>query len=265
MRNIKALWDNENTKRTICGIISILVFLVIWHIGTNGTRLGKIMPGPVVILNDFFVSFTKKIAGYTIVRHTLWSLSRVLVGYGVACMLGISLGLAMGRYKMVEAIFRPFYEMIRPIPPIAWISLAILWFGLGESMTYFIIFLSAFNNITINVFVGSQSVDQQLIGCAKMLGANESQIFRTVIIPATVPYIFAGMQIGISSSWAAVVAAEMVRSSRGLGFLIVSGMDINNIPQIFVGIMAIGIVGFLLATIGRGVEARLCAWNIRGK
>lgn len=265
MHNIKVLLNNENTKRIVCGIISISVFLFIWYFSTNGTKLGEIMPGPIEIINKFLVSFVEKIADYTILGHTFWSLSRVLVGYGLASMLGISLGLTMGRYKIVEAIFKPFYEMIRPIPPIAWISLAILWFGLGEPMMYFIIFLSAFNNITINVYIGSRSVDQQLIGCAKMLGANENQIFKTVVIPATIPYIFAGMQIGLSTSWAAVVAAEMVRSSKGLGFLIVSGMDINDVQQIFVGIMAIGIIGFLLATLMRGVESKLCAWNIRGK
>ncbi|MBU9743942.1 ABC transporter permease [Diplocloster agilis] len=261
----KLFKDRDDFWRLICGIIAILGFLLIWHFGTNGTRLGEIMPGPIVILKSFFEAFTQKTAGYTIFGHTFWSLSRVLVGYSVACILGISLGLLMGRYRLAEAIFRPFYEMIRPIPPIAWISLAILWFGLGETMAYFIIFLSAFNNITINVFMGTKSINQELVGCAKMLGANEAQVFRTVVIPATIPYIFAGMQIGISSSWAAVVAAEMVRSSKGLGFLIVSGMDINNISQIFVGILAIGIVGFLLATIMRGVEGKLCQWNVRGK
>lgn len=171
----------------------------------------------------------------------------------------------MGRFRLAEAIFLPFYEMIRPIPPIAWISLAILWFGIGESMAYFIIFLATFNVLTINVYRGTKALDQQLVGCAKMLGANEVQVFWTVVLPATVPYIFAGMQIGLSTSWAAVVAAEMVRSSRGVGFLIVSGMDLNNIPQIFVGIIAIGLVGLLLATFMRGVEAKLCQWNVRGK
>ena len=189
----------------------------------------------------------------------------MLVGYVTACILEISLGLLMGRFRLIEAIFNPFYEMIRPIPPIAWISLAILWFGIGESMTYFIIFLATFNVLTINIYRGTKSLNEQLVGCAKMLGANEKQVFWTVVLPATVPYIFAGMQIGLSTSWAAVVAAEMVRSTKGVGFLIVSGMDLNNIPQSFVGIIAIGIVGFLLATVMRGVEKRLCQWNVRGR
>ena len=263
MKKTKSL--PENMQKIICGAISILGFLLLWQAAVSLTGLGKIMPGPAVILNAFFRSFVEEIAGYTVLGHIFWSLSRVLVGYILACLLGITLGLLMGRFRLMEAIFNPFYEMIRPIPPIAWISLAILWFGIGESMTYFIIFLATFNGLTINVYRGTKALNQELAGCAKMLGANETQVFWTVVLPATVPYIFAGMQIGLSTSWAAVVAAEMVRSSRGVGFLIVSGMDLNNIPQIFVGIIAIGLVGFLLATCMRGVEARLCQWNVRGK
>ena len=263
MKKTKSL--PENMQKIICGAISILGFLLLWQAAVSLTGLGKIVPGPAVILNAFFRSFVEEIAGYTVLGHIFWSLSRVLVGYILACLLGITLGLLMGRFRLMEAIFNPFYEMIRPIPPIAWISLAILWFGIGESMTYFIIFLATFNVLTINVYRGTKALNQELAGCAKMLGANETQVFWTVVLPATVPYIFAGMQIGLSTSWAAVVAAEMVRSSRGVGFLIVSGMDLNNIPQIFVGIIAIGLVGFLLATCMRGVEARLCQWNVRGK
>ena len=263
MKKTKSL--PENMQKIICGAISILGFLLLWQAAVSLTGLGKIMPGPAVILNAFFRSFVEEIAGYTVLGHIFWSLSRVLVGYILACLLGITLGLLMGRFRLMEAIFNPFYEMIRPIPPIAWISLAILWFGIGESMTYFIIFLATFNVLTINVYRGTKALNQELAGCAKMLGANETQVFWTVVLPATVPYIFAGMQIGLSTSWAAVVAAEMVRSSRGVGFLIVSGMDLNNIPQIFVGIIAIGLVGFLLATCMRGAEARLCQWNVRGK
>lgn len=263
MKKTKSL--PENMQKIICGAISILGFLLLWQAAVSLTGLGKIMPGPAVILNAFFRSFVEEIAGYTVLGHIFWSLSRVLVGYILACLLGITLGLLMGRFRLMEAIFNPFYEMIRPIPPIAWISLAILWFGIGESMTYFIIFLATFNVLTINVYRGTKALNQELAGCAKMLGANETQVFWTVVLPATVPYIFAGMQIGLSTSWAAVVAAEMVRSSRGVGFLIVSGMDLNNIPQIFVGIIAIGLVGFLLATCMRGPQPRLCQWNVRGK
>ncbi|WP_343247624.1 ABC transporter permease [Diplocloster hominis] len=261
---MKKSWNKEGIGKTLAAIVSITCFLLIWHAVTSLTALGNILPGPIATLEAFFRSFVQPIGRYTIWGHIFWSLSRVLVGFLAAAVCGIILGIAMSRYRLVEAIASPFYEMIRPIPPIAWISLAILWFGLGEPMKYFIIFIGAFNNITINVYMGGKSVDQELVGVARMLGANEKQVFTTVVIPATVPYIFAGLHIGLSISWATVVAAEMVRSSEGLGWIVVSGMDFNDIGQILVGIMAIGIMGFLLITAMRALEAKICEWNVRG-
>lgn len=251
-------------KKLLSGAISIFVFLVLWQLLVQLTDLGKIMPGPVEVIAKLLDSFVHPIGRYTIFGHILWSLSRSMTGFLLGCLAGIATGLLMARYRLVEAIVRPFTEMIRPIPPIAWISLAILWLGLGEPMKYFIIFIAVFNNMTINVYMGYKSVDQELVGVAQMLGASERQIFRTVILPATVPYIFAGAHIGLATSWAAVVAAEMVRSSEGVGWMVVAGMDVNDIPQILVGVMAIGIVGLSLATLMRWIEAKQCAWNERG-
>ena len=170
----------------------------------------------------------------------------------------------MGWYPKVKAIFMPLFNVIRPIPPIAWTSLAILWFGLGEMPKWFIIFIAAFCNVVINAFDGARSVDTTLVGCAKMLGARDNQIFTKIVLPASVPYIFAGMQIALSNSWAAVVAAEMIRASEGLGWVIVTGMSVNNMKQIFAGIVIIGIIGLLLSIIMRTLEGRLLRWNRSG-
>jgi len=258
-RNILGLFQESGAA-----ILSVSVFLLIWQGGVSFTRLGRIMPGPFIVIKAFFLSFTGNIGHYSIIQHIMFSLTRVLVAYFTACLIGITLGLLMGRVPLIEAIFRPIYEVIRPIPPIAWISLAILWFGLGEMMKYFIIFLSAFASITYTTFSGARAVDPVLIGAAKMLGANSFQVFTTIIVPASVPYIFSGMQVALGTSWATVVAAEMVRSSEGVGWIIVSGMEVNNITQILVGIIAIGIMGYFLATILRKVETVLCAWNKGG-
>ena len=245
-------------------IFSVMIFLLIWQGGVSFTKLGDILPGPFTVIKAFFLSFAGVIGRYSIIQHIMFSLTRVLIAYGAACAIGITLGLLMGRLPLIEAIFRPIYEVIRPIPPIAWISMAILWFGLGEMMKYFIIFLSAFASITYTTFSGARVVDPTLIGASKMLGANNFQVFTTIIIPASVPYVFSGMQVALGTSWATVVAAEMVRSSEGVGWIIVSGMEVNNINQILVGIIAIGLMGFFLATILRKVENVLCAWNKGG-
>jgi len=256
---------NQTLKRIAAGAFSIAAFILLWHFGTKGTDLGKLMPGPFQVIGQFFRSFVKKIGPETVLGHIAWSLSRVLIAFSVASVAGVTLGLTMGWYRKVEAIFRPYFEMIRPIPPIAWIPMAIIWFGLGEMTVYFLIFLAAFSNVTMNAYAGAKAVDPTLVGAAKMLGANDRQIFLTIVLPSSVPYIFAGLQIALSSSWATVVAAEMVRSSRGIGWVIISGMELNNMTQILVGIIGIGLIGFLLAVLMRNIEARLISWKEGGQ
>ncbi|MEG1525581.1 MAG: ABC transporter permease [Clostridia bacterium] len=250
-----------NTRKIVFGILAVTAFLLLWYFGTNGTRLGNLMPGPVAVFKRLIRSTYETTGKYTLFGHILTSLSRVMTGFLLAAFLGITLGLAMGWSKSTEAIVKPLFEIIRPIPPIAWISIAVIWFGLGEGAKYFIIFISGFANITINVYTGARSVDPELIGAARMLGCSDRKIFTTIVIPSSIPYIFTGLQIAISSSWAAVVAAEMVRSTDGIGWMITSGQGIGDMEQIMVGIIAIGVIGFLLATIMRGVEAKLCAWS----
>ena len=248
-----------------CGFISIFVFLLIWQLVVSCTKVGQILAGPLEVVPAFFRSIVIPIGTHTIEGHVLWSLSRVLVGFALGSLVGTVLGILMGWFKPVSAFCRPLFEVLRPIPPIAWIPLSILWFGLGEASKYFLIFYSAFCAVTMNAYSGVRSVDPELIGAAKMLGANNRQVFTSIVLPASVPYIFAGLQIAIGTSWATVVAAEMVRSSEGVGWVIIRGQDSNSTVQILVGIVAIGIVGYLLAIIMREIEARLCKWNVRGK
>lgn len=256
----------SRTKRVIGAVLSISLFLLLWQFGTReGTALGKLLPGPIAVFARFFSSFTNPIGRYSILGHTLFSLSRVLIGFGLGSASGILLGVLMGRYKPVEAIFKPLYLMIRPIPPIAWIPLAILWFGLGEATKWFLIFLATFNTVTMNVYDGVRSVDPVLLGASKMLGASPAQTMRTVTLPYTVPFIFAGLHTAISVGWATVVAAEMVRSTEGVGWIIVNAMEVNNMVQVLTGIVAIGIVGYLLAIVMRKIEEVLCKWNKGGR
>ena len=166
---------------------------------------------------------------------------------------------------MVEAICSPLFRIIRPIPPIAWIPISIIWFGLGETPKIFLITLAAFANTTLNAMTGAENVDITTINAAKMLGANEFQIFTPVVIPASVPSIFAGLQVGISCAWASVVAAEMVKASNGLGWIIQAGMDNNNMTQILSGIIMIGLGGFVLTYIMRTIEGVACRWNKSGR
>ena len=251
-----------NVARVLTGALAIVLFLALWYWATrDGTTLGKLMPNPTQVVERLVETTHEKVGPMTIWGHMFNSLRRVLVGFFIASACGIALGLGMGWNRTVEALLRPVFELLRPIPPLAWISLAIVWFGLGEGGKYFIIFVSGFSNVTINVYTGAKSVDPELIGAARMLGCSERKIFTSIVIPSSVPYIFTGLQIAISSSWAAVVAAEMVRSTNGIGWMITAGQGIGDMQQIMVGILVIGVIGFLLSTLMRGVESRLCAWS----
>lgn len=254
-----------NGVELICAIVSIFVFLCVWQLGVSG-NLGKLMPGPIPVVKRFMESlFGGKIGADTLIVHIAYSLARVMVGYALGAVVGIVLGLSMGWSRLIEAIFSPLFRIIRPIPPIAWIPISIVWIGLGEDAKIFLIFLASFSYCTLNAWIGSKNVDPEYINAARMLGAGKSQILFTIVLPASIPPIFAGLQVALSSCWATVLAAEMVRSSEGLGWIIIAGMNNNDMLQIMTGILAIGIVGMMLSTIFRKVEAKLCRWNKSGK
>lgn len=252
---------SEKSEKTIYAAAAILFFFLAWAFITTFTAARETTPGPIEVLKLLIKSFFEPIGRYTIYGHLYFSLRRVLVGYTVAAVLGIIVGLSMGTSRYAEAVIKPIFELIRPIPPIAWIPLVILWFGVGELPKYAIIFIGSFTNVTLNAYTGAQRVDPDLIGCARMLGTGNRDIFLRVILPSSLPQIFAGMQVALSTAWMAVLAAEMVGAQEGCGWIILRGSDTTNIPLVLVGMVVIGVVGLVLATIMREAERRLCSWN----
>ena len=180
-------------------------------------------------------------------------------------MFGIILGLTMGWFDYVRAVMMPIFNLLRPIAPLAWIPLAILWFGIGEKYKYFLIFIAAFVPFTLNAFAGASHVDKQLVGAARMLGASKSQLFFEIVVPAAVPSIFSGAQVALSNSWMTMLAAEMVCATEGVGRIIIAGQSVNDMTQMIAGMLAIGIVGLLLAIGMRKLEERCLIWTNQGK
>lgn len=243
------------------GLLSITLLVLVWQLFS----LTGAVPSPLSVFGLFFRSFVEPVGPRTLPGHVLASLKRVMVGFSLATVLGVIAGIAMGRSKAFEAIFKPLFEMLRPIPTIAWIPLAILWFGIYEKPKYFIIFIGAFVTITVNAYDGAKRVDDVLMGAALMLGAKKSQLFGKVVLPSCVPPIFAGLQVAMSGSWMSVLGAEMIRSEDGCGWLINAGMQVLNIPQVMAGMISIGLVGLMLVTLMRKIEENLCRWNYRAR
>lgn len=249
----------------ILSLLGFVIILFVWDMAVRYTDAAIVMPSPWAVVEKFFVSFVHNIGKYTLWQHALFSLRRVLVGFSLAAIVGITTGILIGRSMLAESIIRPIFEMFRPIPGIAWIPMAILWFGIGDEAKYFIIFMGGLSHLVVNTYAGVIRVDYELIGVAQMLGAKKWQVFLNVVLPSCVPYVFAGLQVALSTCWMAVLAAEMVSSNEGLGFIIISGMESINTTLIFVGIISIAIIGLALATILRAIERKLCVWKVKGQ
>ena len=257
---------NKKGKKIVYPVVTFAALIGLWAlaVAVSDSQIG--FPSPVEVIRLFAHMVTNKVGNYyTRCGHVLFSLSRVLVGFSIAAVLGIILGLTMGWFKYVRAMFMPIFNLLRPIAPLAWIPLAILWFGIGEKYKYFLIFIAAFVPFTLNAYAGAVHVDKQLIGAAKMLGASNAQVFFQIVVPSAVPSIFSGAQVSLSNSWMTMLAAEMVRSSEGVGWIIIAGQSVNNMTQMLAGMLAIGIVGLLLATGMRLLEERCLRWNRQGK
>ncbi len=259
---MKKFHSTKLGERIIWAVIAITCLLVTWYLVTFRSTSG-VFPDPVSIAKRLLKSFSEPIGTMTIQRHIVFSLTRVCVGVVIGCSCGIILGLLMGINEDIQAFVSPVFYMIRPIPTVAWIPLSIMWFGLGETTKYFLIFISSFTGCTIQAYSGVKSIDNTLVGAAKMLGANNFRIFRTIILPSCVPNISLGIQAALASGWATVVAAEMVRSSEGVGWLIVAGQNNMDTQQIMVGIVVIGIVGACIGAVAMMIENRLSRWNNR--
>lgn len=250
-----------NKEEIIFAVLSISTFFILWWFVTSFTSAKETTPGPWPVIQLLVRSFTEPVGAYTIIGHLAISLRRVIVGFGVATIAGIAVGIAMGTSDWAKAILKPLFELLRPIPPIAWIPLVILFFGIGETSKYVMTGIGAFTNVTLNAYTAAQNVDQELVGAARMLGTSERGIFFRVILPSCTPQIFAGMQVGLSTSWMAVLAAEMVGAKDGCGWMIIRGNDTLNITLVMVGMIIVGVVGLFLATAMRKIEGRLCEWN----
>jgi ABC-type nitrate/sulfonate/bicarbonate transport system permease component len=242
-----------------------LILIVIWQgISSIGVIPSYKLPSPIEIVLGFKDLLVVGVPpGHLLHNHMLYSLYRVVLGYAVASLLAIPLGLLMGWSGKLLNMIRPVIEVVRPIPPLAWIPIAILWFGIGIKSAAFIIFLGAFFPILLNTISGVLSIHPLLIEAARTLHAKEKDIFLKVLFPGTVPSIFVGMRIGIGIGWMTLVAAEFtgVKEGYGLGYMIMTARDIQRPDEILAGMLVIGIIGLLIDIGLRATEAKAIRWK----
>ncbi len=246
-------------------LLSPLMLVALWQVLCIwGIIPAYKLPAPTQVLGGLWELMTLGMPpGRLLHLHILHSLERVLYGYAAAVCTAVPLGIAMGWFPRFRTLAEPVVELIRPIPPLAWIPIAILWFGIGIKSAAFIIFLGAFFPILLNTVSGVRSIDPILIEAARTLNAKDKDIFLKVLIPGSVPSIWTGLRIGVGIGWMTLVAAEFtgVREGYGLGYMIMTARDIQRPDEIVAGMLVIGMIGLSIDAGLRLLERRLIRWR----
>jgi NitT/TauT family transport system permease protein len=243
------------------GLIAIITFFALWHFGVVYEVSGlSQLPGPTEVITVWFNEFL-----FTADYWESWFISfeRVLWGFVIAQILGIPLGLFLGASNLFRSIVYPVFEMMRPIPPLAWVPLSILFWPTNEASIIFITFIGAFFIITINVYEGVQSIKKEHVWLAQSLGASRYRIFYSIMLPAVIPAVAVGMSLGIAVTWNVVIAAEMIASDSGLGRLTWEGYVSSTPTVVIVGMISIGMAGYISTLVVDFLEKKMMPWKYR--
>jgi len=244
--------------------LAFLVFLILaWQFASTvwlpriDPHMAVLMPAPSSIAR----TAGAMLASGELLYHLLASLRREATAFLFAAT-AIPLGMAMGWWRVVYNQVNPVMEILRPIPPLAWIPLSILWFGLGDEQNEFIIFLGMFFPILVNTIVGVKNIEPNLVRAARSLGAPEWKVLWRIVLQGALPQIITGVRIGLGVGWMALVAAELVGANSGLGFLINDARSMLRTDTIAVGMLTIGIIGLMIDTAIRLLSRRLLPWSL---
>lgn len=240
----------------------LIAFVVVWElISIFGQRINPqldiMLPPPTAVIS----AAADLMRRGELITHIFDSLRRVLMAVGTATLLGVPLGLAMGWSPRFRNVVDPLLEFIRPIPPLAWIPLSILWFGIGDMQIVYIIFLAAFFPVVLNSLAGARDVDPYLLRAGLSLGARRWTLFSTVVLPAALPQIFTGMRIGLGIGWMALVAGELVAAPSGLGYMINNARTLFRSDYILLGMVLIGVLGLVLDYLMRQAARLAMPWH----
>ena len=262
-------------KRTLHGTIVPVVLLIVWEALTQSGFINpQILPAPSQVLLRW-IAYLKPLEPYdpANMRYLAWffsgelphdalaSIIRVVGGFGIGAGLALPLGLLMGGSARFYQLMNPLVQLLRPIPPIAYIPLAILWFGLGNPPAFFLISLGAFFPVLMNTISGVRTVDEIYIRAARNLGASGATLFLRIILPAATPHILTGLRVGIGVAFIVVIVAEMIAVNNGLGFRILEAREFMWSDKIIAGMITIGLLGLAIDTGMDRINRYLLRWH----
>ncbi len=229
-------------------MITFVAVILIWELTIRISGWStRVFPTPVTVLQGFY----ELIRNGTLLKHSVASLYRVTVGFYLAVALGIPLGIIIGQYKPVKMLFNPLIQFLRPISPLAWIPLAMLWFGIGDQPAIFLIFLSSFFSLVVATAIAVESINPIYFQVAANFDFSKSEIVKKIIVPAIIPDVVTALRLTIAIAWLVVVAAEMIAVQSGLGYLILDSRNALRMDYVMVGMIMIGLIGLMLDMIMR--------------
>jgi len=261
-----SLW--LKSPRPYLMVIGFALFLGFWYLAVEVWKLPRFreMPGLTSVVKEWVSpNPTYGLSLYTeeYYQHIVVSVWRVTKAFVLATLLGVTFGLLLGWSRTFKDYVFPVFEMLRPIPILAWVPLAIVMFIATESAVVYLAFLASFFATALNTMLGVESIDESYIRAADCLGANRRQVFRHVIIPGALPFIFTGLQISVGVSWFSLVAAEMVSGQYGLGYVINTSYMMVRYPTIIIGMVTLGIVGYVTSAMVRVAGDYMMEWRVR--
>ncbi len=246
-----------------CG--TVVFMFIMWVIVTEtGLANELFLPGPAAIYNAFIKVATKGYQGSTLLEHVATSLYRILAGFGLACIVGIPLGIAMGVSRAVQATFNPLIEFYRPLPPLGLYTLLVMWLGIGEESKLALLFLAALPGIIIATIQAVNAIDPIYVRAARTLGVSNLQLVRHVYLPGAGPTILTGMRISLGFTYTVLVAAEIVAATAGIGWMIWDAAKFLLSDIVIMGLIVLGLTGVMLDMVMRMIGALLMPWTTKG-
>jgi len=265
---IKGRARKKGRRRRLLNIeifITLSTFLLIaavWYVVTKFEVVSSlIMPSPGSVIQSFQEVFSTGYKGISLSVHVLDSMKRLLAGFIAAAVLGILLGLASGYSSKVRAVFDPIVEFYQALPPLAYYTVLIIWFGIGDLSKVVLLFFAAFAPVFIASMAGVKNIKMEYIQGAYNLGANKWQVFRHIILPASLSYIFTGLRTSMAASYGTLVAAEMVAGVSGLGWMVNDASRFLRSDVIFMGLIVMGVISIILDRSLRFAEAKAVPWK----
>lgn len=253
---------NRNEIRAIViGTISIALFLLCWHLLTKYKVVALVRFTNVPSPGAVYESLIKAFADSKFLTHIMLSCRRIALGFMMAAVIAVPLGLIMGRFKLAREVIFPVSEILRPIPAIAWVPMAIMLWPTNEQSIVFITFLGSFFPILINTLHGMSLVDPVLVRASQCLGAKEASIFRDVYFPSSLPHIFTGLTVGMGVAWVSLIAAEMISGQFGIGYFTWEAYSLVQYADIALGMICIGVLGLASSALIRGIGTLVMPWK----